>query len=58
LLNSWFGEPEFIRGMPFALPLSVLLLELIGNLREPLLGGSMGEVAAVEEPERGWLVPS
>jgi hypothetical protein len=29
-----------------------------GNLREEdeLAGGSIGEVAVVEEPERGWLV--
>jgi hypothetical protein len=30
----------------------------IGSLTEVLDGGSMGEVAAVDEPERGWFEPS
>jgi hypothetical protein len=30
----------------------------MGNLEAALLGGSVGEVAVVDEPERGWLVPS
>jgi hypothetical protein len=51
------GEPEFSRGMPLGIPARELP-ELIGYFIEPLDGGSIGEVAAVDEPERGWLVPS
>lgn len=48
------GELEFIRGTPFGSPASDEP-ELMGNLREPeaLEGGSVGEVAVVDEPERG-----
>jgi hypothetical protein len=30
----------------------------IGSLTEALEGGSIGEVAAVDEPDRGWFEPS
>jgi hypothetical protein len=59
------GELEFSRGTPFGRPASAGDPELImGNLSAPVpgaalledMGGSMGEVAAVEEPERGWLL--
>lgn len=53
LLYSCDGDPEFIRGMPLALPVRVLPLAAIEYLEEPMLGGSRGEVAAVDEPERG-----
>lgn len=47
-----------MRGITFVLPAMVLPPLAIGNLKDPLLGGSTGEVAAVDEPERGWLLPS
>ena len=53
------GELELSRGTPFGRPASDDAPPT-GNLR-PLDapdGGSIGEVAAVDEPERGWLVPS
>jgi hypothetical protein len=57
LLYSCDGELEFIRGTVFALALSAVA-EGMGNLEAAVLGGSVGEVAVVEEPERGWFVPS
>jgi len=57
LPNSCDGELEFRRGTEVGLPLLMAAVP-IGNLTEALPGGSMGEVAAVEEPERGWPVPS
>jgi hypothetical protein len=51
---SWFGELELSRGTPFGRPTSDDPVP-IGILCEPdeLDGGSIGEVAAVEEPDRG-----
>jgi hypothetical protein len=41
-----------MRGTVPAVPVSALPLDAIENLREPLFGGSIGDVAAVDEPER------
>jgi hypothetical protein len=46
------GELEFNRGTPFVLVLSAVA-DVMGNLEAPLVGGSVGEVAVVDEPERG-----
>lgn len=47
----------FIRGMPLGIP-AIVFVDPIGYFNELADCGSIGEVAAVDEPERGWLVPS
>lgn len=54
LPNSCEGEPAPKRTPAVAFPSPLGLLPLtMGNRTELLVGGSIGEVAAVEEPERG-----
>lgn len=46
-----------MRAVAVALPIAAMLFPLPSGYLTLLaaVGGSMGEVAAVEEPERGWF---